>query len=405
MRLSDDTPSRIIDSFDTRSLQRGIQEYSDDESGDHSRDEIYALLQQEKDSEELKQALKHGTRLRTADSISSKLKHIEKLRTPKANAAAQRLTNSELSYYNSFFSYTNHTTRVHKVPSWDGVLSEISEEASTASEAEAIFWERFEEGEIPEEIAIAAESLPAPLIGNLKSGVRPRVLFFEDANHIYVEYWSRGDVLQGFDIDSGQHETISTPYRCYIRLHLDSRLVEAGGDRNTPHHDEIKHLMTSLSGNPINSDIEIRANDIQTVKEDLSLVVTLDEFAGEDAKLRFARNEQDGNVQADPIHAETQESRPQIRSNFQIFLGKTSQGWELINPSSITERYTEGDTIKLASIREDLERSEAYSEVMNLTVGLNNEKSTIRIMKSALTPRTRREIFHIFADRIGWRDT
>jgi hypothetical protein len=247
-------------------------------------------------------------------------------------------------------------------------------------------------------------------ITNLGDTSLPRLVHFKEENHVFVQYWERGNVITKLDIETGDQKNINTVYRPTLRIHLDSGLIESTGDRTYKRNtDQIRSFLTAFNGDHTwTSPINI-GSGIEATKERLALQVSLDEFEGDkdEAKLRFARSDSVSNVEADSKHQDTEEERDRVRSNFQLILGRSPDGWGLIYKKEIDEMFSDWvpSDITPSLVKDTFLDDEPYSEIRDLTVSLNadQDKQTIRIRGKSREPSLYRAVFHIFAEELGWR--
>lgn len=235
-----DKTDRVIDSLETQAILQGLRDqdsvlledltdFSDDSDPNRSEIKDWVKNHSEYTGDVLKDAI-WGGKLYTISSNQERLDFIEDAATSELRTVSESLSTRECYYYDSFFGYTDHTTRIYNIAQIDGVLREIAENADSGDTAQNIFNNYCSDNQLSYFYA-ASEDLPAPLIGNLGNSPRPRLVHCEDDNHIYVEFWKRGNIINRFDIDSGEYQSVNTVSRPYIRIHLDSGLVEAAGDR------------------------------------------------------------------------------------------------------------------------------------------------------------------------------
>jgi len=346
--------------------------------------------------------LKPSAKVAKLERWSTKLSGITETGSDDIAVNADSLTVRGAHYYDSFFHYTNHTTWVFGIQGLNGALEQVRENAESAEEAQKILRSHCENLSEPM-YEMAAEEIPSPVIGNIDGSESPRLFHFEDEKHLYVEYWTGGPERDIFDVNTGDYKVAQTRQRTCFRIHLDSGLVEITGDSSKgPNKDALKAFLERLGGNPMISDVDIGVDGIQKAKENLALLVSLDEFIGDDAKIRFAKNE-NGNVEADPYHSDTEAERERVRVNMQLLYGRTQNGWELIYPKEVGQQYSDSEEVEVGQIIKDLESSSPFKEILPLTVGLNRQKNSIRFHPEEISPPTRRSIFHLFADELNWR--
>lgn len=226
-----------------------------------------------------------GGKLYTISSNQERLDFIEDAATSELRTVSESLSTRECYYYDSFFGYTDHTTRIYNISQIDGVLREIAENADSGDTAQNIFNNYCSDNQLSYFYA-ASEDLPAPLIGNLGNSPRPRLVHCEDDNHIYVEFWKRGNIINRFDIDSGEYQSVNTVSRPYIRIHLDSGLVEAAGDRAHQSNKKLVSLfLKKFSGNSLNDSVNIGDRGIKTTRQKLAFQISLDEFKTDEVRI------------------------------------------------------------------------------------------------------------------------
>lgn len=408
--------SRLIDALETQTLQRGLREAGvklekngDTTNVNPSRSDVRTWFQQnDGEVDTVLDDFERGTKLQTLEVLGPKTKNVEEAKGG-LNVIADALNLREVYYYKAYFGYTDHTTRVYRTE-LGGLLEEITEEAESAEQAQEMFLTYCEENNL-ETYKQAAEEIPAPLITNLGDNSRPRLIHFEDQNHLFVQYWKRGNIITELDIETGDLKNISTVYRPTLRLHLDSGLIESTGDRTDERNTEqIQEFLSAFNGEHTwTSPVDIRSA-IETTKDKLALQVSLDEFEGDEdeAKLRFARSDTVSNVEADSKHQDTEEERDRVRSNFQLILGRTPDGWELIYKQAIEEMFSDWDPsdVTLSRVKDMFLDEEPYSEIADFTVSLNGDqdKQTIRVLGKSREPNLYRTVFHFFADELGWQD-
>lgn len=395
-------PKRVTDALDMRAIRAELGDgYPIDTEA--SRSELDKWVEGLGEEEEgFLQELISSAKVTKLNQWGNKTGSIVETGSDSVEVNADALSVRGAHYYDTYFQYTDHTTWVFKIQGLSGFLSEVRETADSAKEAQELLQEHCKDLSDPM-YQKAAEEIPSPLIGEVDGSESPRLLHFEDENHLFAEYWTDGGKEDIYDITTGDYKVARSLERTYFRLHLESGLVEiAGDDSKGPNKDALQAFLKHFGGNPLLGDVRIGVEGIQKAKENLALLVSLDEFLGEDAKLRFARNEK-GNVEADPYHSDTESERERVRTNIQLLYGENRDGWNLIYPTEIGQQYSEDEEVKVGEIVEDLEESGPFEEVLPMTVGLNREKNSIRFRTKDISPPTRRSIFHLFADELNWR--
>lgn len=395
---------RVTDTLDMDAIRSSLQEGEYDVDTDVSRSDFDTWLEDLDDDERgnYVQNLRRDAKVSVLQQWRNKMPSIIETGSDDLELNADALSMRGTHYYDSFFQYTNHTTWVYKIQGVDGVLAEIQSEAQSPSEAQEILQAHCEDLSEPN-YGEAVSDVPTALIGDVDGSESPRLFHFEDQSHLYVEYWTEGPNESVFDVETGDYKTAQGLRRTCFRIHLDSSLVEIAGDkRQGPNTNALQAFLERFNGHPILAEVRIGVTGIQNAKENLALLVSLDEFIGNDAKIRFARNEQ-GNVEADPYHSDTESERERLRMNMQLLYGRTRDGWELIYPPEVENQYPEVDDVEVGQVVSDLEESGPYEEILPLTVGLNRDKNSIRFRTKDLSPPTRRSVFHLVADELGWR--
>ncbi|MEA1930054.1 MAG: hypothetical protein U9O06_00685 [Euryarchaeota archaeon] len=395
--------TRVTDALDMRAIRKGLQntDYDVDENASRSVfNNWIADLDGERD--DFIEQLKPSAKVAKLQPWSTKLSGITETESDDIAVNADSLTVRGAHYYDSFFHYTNHTTWVFGIQWLSGTLKQIHENATSADEAQEILRSHCKDLSEPM-YQMAAEEIPSPVIGNVDGSESPRLFHFENKDHLYVEYWTEGSEQDTFDVNTGDYKVAQTLQRTCFRIHLDSGLVEITGDASRgPNKDALKAFLERLGGNPVIGDVNIGTEGIQKAKENLAFIVSLDEFDGEDAKIRFSKND-NGDVEADPYHSDTESERERVRLNMQLLYGRTQNGWELIYRKEVGQQYSDSEEVEVGQLIKDLKRSGPFKQILPLTVGLNREKSSIRFYPEEISPPTRRTIFHLFADELEWR--
>jgi hypothetical protein len=385
-----------------RDVRRGLSRVDDVsdklEGDDLEREDLLSELAERDPDSELHEEIVTGAKEVVLDQNHVKTSSFDGFGDNPA-AIVSGLDLREVHYYDSFFKFTNITTRVYRLGTPSGFLSELADTDST-TEARERFEEYVVSAGLDEMYATAATDQPSPLIGATEDTYRPRVVAFEDASTIYVEYWKRGNKTTRFDVDTGDYETIHGLRRGAIRIDVATGLVEAVGDANNgPKDGFVERVLGDLSDGTGFSRITIPDATIERAKERLALKITLDELVGENTKVRFTRNRGE-DVETDPDHEEMERERDQARTNFLTLFGRTRDEWEVVPPSAVAEMYDRDEDVELGEIKSDLEFE--YDDVLDLTLTLDSEKSIFRILKRDISPSTRNAVFTIVAEELGW---
>ena len=391
---------RLINALTTREIRRGLVNSDLDIDEDATRKEVLTALQTRPDADQLRQDIIEGAKERILEDDHVKVDNIEG--AGQGFAVIQgNLNLRETYYYDSYFRYTDRTARVYKIPELGGVLSEIANAESSVA-AQEMFTEHSEGNNLDDAYVQAAEDVPAPLIGNVDDSFRPRLVEFEDSNTIYVTYWKRGKTWSALDVRTGDYEKIKTLFQAILRVDLETGLIEMMSDDSQKSHKKlVERFLSEFNDNNTAVSINIRGPDIRRAKKNLSILTSLNEFVGDEAKVRLTRNRA-RSVEADPANSQMESQRDYSRSNFQILIGQESGGndWNLVNRVNIDVLDEEDEEVSMEDVISAVE--EDYDDVLPLTISLDSEKSTFRIRKKALTPSTRRQVFNLLADELNW---
>ncbi|SEV98425.1 hypothetical protein [Natrinema salifodinae] len=399
----DQNDERLINALSTREIRRGLLDSDIDVGENADREEVFNLLETHPAADQLREDIVEGAKKRILEDGHVKHDSIEGT-GQGIPVISDALTLAEVYYYDSYFQYTDHTARVYEAPDFGGVLRDIAEDADSPAAARNLFMEFCESEDVDPAYIEATEDVPAPLIDNTDDQFSPRLVKFEDANTIYLEYWKRGKTMSEFDVRTGDYEKIKTLYRAVVRVNLDTGLIETMGDNSQQSNEQlVKRFLGEFSGSDTVRRINIRGPDIRRTKSDLALLTSLNEFVGEEAKVRLTRN-QSGNVEADPAHDQMESERDYSKTNFQIFIGETADGWELVYPRELGEEPDSEDEVTTSDVLTAIDESSRidYEDVKDLTITLDGEKSTYRIQKKDLAPSTREQVFDLLAEELGW---
>ncbi|WP_168191250.1 hypothetical protein [Haloprofundus sp. MHR1] len=388
---------RLINALPTRDIRRGLQNTDTDVDENASRDEILNVLRSHPNNNQLRSDIRKGAKTRVLEEWANKVDNIENA-GQGFHVVRDNLSLREIYYYDSYFQYTDHTSRVYLAQELGGLLGDMAESDELSKDEFINFCEA--DDDLDDAYVQAVEDIPAPLIGDLDDTFRPRLIEFEDENHIYAEYWKTGKTKSDFDVTTGDYEKIRTVYRAVLRIDLRTGLIETAGDSSQQKNKGlVQRFLSEFSGSDTVRRVEIRGADIRRTKDHLALVTTLNEFIGDAAKVRFTRD-QSGNVEADPAHADVEGDRDYSRSNFQVIIGKEDGEWGLVYPIEIGEYGEEDEEIAIGEILDAMDSD--YEDTMSLTIGLNSEKATFRIQKKSMAPTTRRRILQMLADELDW---
>lgn len=416
---SDQLSSRLVDSLGMRSIRRCLHESDVGPDSTASRQEIKGWIERNPEQADvfLQNLVFHAKEVLLDDN--ERYSEFIDVAADDETSIIEALDLLEVYYYDSFFGYTDHAVRLYSIDELGGVFEDISEEAMSVAEAEEYFKSHCEgRDDIDDAYVDAVSEFPAALIGEVEHEVRPRLIQFEDVDHIYMELWSIGDTFTEFDINEGDYKKIETLARTIVRVHLDTGIIEYTSDDAKKSHRE--NVVTEVlecfnqSGNPGSdqatnySERIITDNHIRQVKENIGVLSTLDSFRGARANLRYSSVDE-RNVETDPTHSNMEDTRDYQKSHPRILVGRTNGEWELIEKEELVDNpdldldeasFEEEDAVSTV-IREIREQGQ-YDEVRQFTIPMNSDKDTLRIWKKRCEPETRRTIFHLIGEELGW---
>lgn len=409
----------LIDSLEMRSIRQGLHESEISLESTASREEIKEWVQAHPEQEEaFLQELISAAKDVLLDDNERYLKYIDV--NHNDNGEETLLDNViDIYYYDSFFRYTDHSTKLYSIDELGGVFADIAREAKYIDEAKELFVEHVrEQNDIDEAYLAALDDYPAPLIGEVEHQARPRLLKFEDVDHLYIELWSIGDTFSRFDVNEGDYKTIESLARTVVRVHFDTGILEYTSDDTTKGHRE--SVLTNLldqfnqTSNPGSdqatnySQRTITDPHIRQIKKNIGVLSTLDSFRGIQANLRYS-SVKDRNVETAPTHSNMERSRDYQKSHPRILIGWTDGGWELIEKDDLVcdpdldldeTSFEEEDAV--SNVVQKIREQGQYDRVRQFTIPMNTDKDTLRIWKKRCSPETRRTIFHLIADELGW---
>ena len=299
---------RLINALTTREVRRGLVNSDLDVDESASREEVMTLLSTHQEADQLREDIITGAKERVLQDRHIKPDQIEGA-GQGLPVIRDNLSVREVYYYDSYFQYTDHTTRVYEIPDLGDALRDIAEDTSTPTAAREVFTEHVEDNVLDPAYIQATEQLPAALIGDVDDQFRPRVVEFKDSNTIYVEYWKPGNTRSDFDIRTGDYEKIKTLYQAVLRVDLETGFIgTTGKDSSKTNEGLVERFLSEFNGSSTARRIHLRGRDIRRAKENLGLLTSLNEFIGDEAKVRLTRN-QAGNVEADPAHDQMEQER------------------------------------------------------------------------------------------------
>ena len=410
----------LIDSLEMSLIRRGLHEADEGPETTASRQEIKIWVRDHPDEgREFLRELITVAKDRLLDDNESYLEFIGANQPEDKESLAETLDLFDAYYYDSFFRYTDHSTKLYDIDELGGVFADIAEQAESTDEAKKLFVEHCDERDDIDEAYLAAlDDYPAPLIGEIEYRARPRLLQFEDEDHLYLELWSIGDTFTRFDVNEGDYKKIESLARTVIRIHLDGGILEYTSDDSKKSHR--KSVLTDLldqfnqTSNPGSDQATnygekaITDRHIRQIKESIGVLSTLDSFRGGQANLRYSSVD-DRNVETDPTHSNMERSRDYQKSHPRILIGWTGSGWDLIKKNSLVNDPNLGldeasfeEEEAVSNVVRKIREQGQYGRVRQFTIPMNTDKDTLRIWKRRCSPETRRTIFHMIADELGW---
>lgn len=237
--MSSSQPSvELLDSLEMRAIHRGLHEAEVGPDIDASRQEIKAWVQDHPDEgERFLQELVTAAKQVLLDENENYLEYIDANQADDERSLVEVIDLFDAYYYDSFFGYTDHSTKLYSIDELGGVFTDIADEAGSIDEAQALFIEHCQDRDDIDEAYLAAlDEVPAPLIGEIEHEARPRLVKFEDSDHLYIELWSIGDTFSKFDVNEGDYKTIESLARTVVRVHLDTGILEYTSDDTTKGH-------------------------------------------------------------------------------------------------------------------------------------------------------------------------
>ncbi|SFR34256.1 hypothetical protein [Halogeometricum limi] len=426
----------LADTIDYRSIKRGLQSVNsslDDSIPDETlREEILTGdwdLGREKFADWLasvdeilqtyiiQQLVFKKKRFLLEDEIGDKTRYISESLADASSVLANELDLNSVAYYESFFNFSERTTSVHRIAEMGGIFQQIRDDADTVQEAREIFLQGVESDDrIPEHYRYAVNSL-SPIIGDVQYEPKPRLVSFEDEDHIYMEFWKVGEEITQFDVNRSDYTTIQTRSRTAVRIHLDTGFIEYASDQSSKdvRGTVLDKLMYHFAGDESemvtdggvslgkqrHDVITVTDSDIDKINERIGVMSTLDTFHGKYTNTSL-HSIDDRPTQQDDLHRQLR-MRGYIKSHPKILLGVDGQNYELIKPSEVEDDYSfEDDVPKIEDLVDQIQRKSSYTKIEKVTVVLNADQDTIRIWKSAIPPEVRRMLFHMIAEELDW---
>jgi len=396
-------PGRLVGALETRAINRATDQSTTDISAGADREEVKDYLRTQSDAATLEDELIEEAKQVIIDDRVHQVEYIEGTQVGP-DAIAGFLSLSGLAYYDSYFGYTDHATRVYEIDELGGALEEVREDAETEREAKDILRGYVSSNDAGEKYAEALEDVPAALVGNVDDRAAPHVLHFEEPSVLYAEFWAEGSKESGLDVHSGEYKTINRVAKTAVRVYLDYGLAEVTSDSAGPNDRTVLlNLLSALNEHEQVWNIDINPSDVSQARNNLGVLTTLNELIDTDTKLRFTRN-QAGNVETDSTHRSEESARQNSRSNFNAILGETAGGWKLIHRSEVAMNEEEEEELTVDDYLNSVEEDDGFSyrDLDSITIGMAAEKNSYRIMKMNLQPTTRRQIFEMIGDELGW---
>lgn len=411
----------LLDSLEMRAIRRGLHETEVGPDANSSRQEIKTWVQNHPNEQEsFLQELVTAAKQVLLDENENYLEYIDVNQADDDDRSLVEVIDLfDAYYYDSFFGYTDHSTKLYSIDEPDGIFAEIADEAGSIDEAKTLFIEHCQDRDDIDEAYLAAlDEVPAPLIGEIEHEARPRLVKFEDSNHLYIELWSIGDTFSKFDVNEGDYKTIESLARTVVRVHLDTGILEYTSDDTTKgHRQSVLTDLLELSNQTSNpgsdqatnySEKIITDRHIRQIKENVGVLSTLDSFRGARANLRYSSVD-DRNVETDPTHGNMERSRDYQKSHPRVLVGWADGRWELIKKDDLVDdsdidldeaSFEEEDAV--SNVIREIKEQGQYDRVRQFTIPMNSDKDTLRIWKKRCSPETRRTVFHLIAGELGW---
>ncbi|WP_373190217.1 hypothetical protein [Halolamina sp.] len=417
----------IYAGFDSHADIGKIQQVIDDLDSDFNREDFkhwFSGLDSDVRKDIRNQLVRSKMKFVIDDDIGNKNKYISGVSPKSAGGIASQLSLNDVGYYSSFFKFADRTSSLHEISELNGVFRDIRDNAESTKEAEEIFISYVEEhDEVPELYALGAGDNVTPIIGDVGYSAQPRLVHFNDSNHLFIEYWKIGEEITRFDVNESDYRSIQTRSRTVARVHLDSNTIEYASnedndDLRSEILDEIVGLFAEDESNAIPDGgvqdlrmdlydpINITDSDIEDVNKNIGVMSTLDTFHGVHTNTSI-HSIDDKPTDRDRLH-ERLKKRGYIKSHPKLLLGVKDGQYELLDPERVDDFKFEDENSEdeevptIQELVKQVEENSDYDKVIKFTIVLNAEDDTLRIWKSALPTEVRKMVFHEIADELEW---
>lgn len=403
-------------------LREKLQQLDDN----FSRDDLEQVVSDldKSNFRDFERSVRREERLSTLHSNSSKLSYIENIDVDANSETSEtiervmeQMTTRETSYYNSHFKFSNSSLHLFKVEEFGGVFSNLLDQDYTVDQYNEEFANQVRErDDIDDLYAEAAEGL-GPTVGNLESSPKPRLVWFEDHDHVLIEFWSLAGEDVVFDGQGGFSIEYNVRTRSAARIHLDTGIIEIFDGKDTEKHrqtliDRIEQLCNpqraETDGGQQVVNVEnilrqqiISENDIWEIINSVGMLTTLESFSGHtaDAKLSSVRNR---DVRSDASHDDLKEDRPLERANVKLFFDDLDGVCEFIDPSDVSNQLTFDSDATQKDMKDEISDQMGYDNIDHVTVTLNEDNNKFRIQKENCSPSARKMVFHLVTNNLDW---
>lgn len=403
-------------------LRERASELSDDFSREEFKDWLETLSEEE--TSDLQRAVSREHRRKTLYRRKSKLSYIGDIDIESNSntndlieSLVTQLTTREATYYDAHFKFANAGAYIYNTEVFEGVIKEIKDNATGAHSAKQIFVEEARDrDDLGKQYVRAAESL-SPIAGQLETAPKPRLIYFEDENHLFIEYWSLGKEDQIFDGQEGYSIEYSPRVRSAARIHIDSGVVEVfDGKKKETHRNTLLDRIERLFNpeRPVadggtqtgRTDVILRGksiseDDIWKVMDEVGMLTTLEGFGGRtaDAKLSAVQNR---DVTKDDTHDDLRDDRGLELANIKIFFDDLEGRRMFIDPEDVGQKLKFDKDTTQSQMKDEIREEFGYTNIGHVTLTLNEDNNTIRIQKENCSPETRKTVFHLVTNTLGW---
>lgn len=334
-----------------------------------------------------------------------------------------QITTKEAAYYDAHFKFSNSGCQLYHVEHMDGPLGKVRDQADDSRQAERIFASEVRDRDDIDDVYAEAAEGEASIVGNLVSAPRPRLIWFDNNDHVFIEFWSLGTQNTVFDGQNGYSFDYQERVRSAVRIHLNEGKMELFNGKDTKNHkNTLVHRIEDLM-NPAAEGAEKTATDggkqettadnvlrhnsitedeIWDVMKEIGILVTMEGFGGRKADTRLSAV-QNRDVRKDDTHDDlNDDNRPIEISNIQMFVDDLNGRCELIDPEEVFDRISFDEDAKREDMKEQVAEEFDYDNIDHVTVSLNSDNNLFRIQKERCTPVTRRKLFDLATKGLSW---